>query len=215
MKNLLTTLLVLISISTFSQSVDTVIDKGIYKSYFSKLTKTPLYVTYKLYQSGAIILWDDEFKFKNDIPSLKTAESIDYKGSGYEKVQLADAEDFSSDSSKEEITFRFYNCVPQTPNLNRNHWKKLEGWIREYQFDNTDSVFVICGVISSSKSKKMGKDSVYIPDYCWKVVKSLSTGEVIRCMLFDNITYAHGEEITIEELKSRIPYKIDLHSLLN
>ena len=44
--------LLIFSNSLISQKVDLVVDKEIYKSYFSKVLKVPLFVEYKLYQGG-------------------------------------------------------------------------------------------------------------------------------------------------------------------
>jgi endonuclease G len=63
--------------------------------------------------------------FGNDMPSITTATSRDYAGSGYDKGHMAAALDFASDCEKEEMTFVYYNALPQTPNLNRGVWKSF------------------------------------------------------------------------------------------
>lgn len=67
------------SVGTQSIKADTVINTGIYKSYFNYALKEPLYVTYALYKGGGGCDRDDEnFSFKKC--GIETAEDIDYAG---------------------------------------------------------------------------------------------------------------------------------------
>src|SRR5688500_6980860 len=75
--------------------VDTVLDKGIYQSFFNYKLKEPLYVFYKLSKGGGPCDREEEgFDFKVD-EFKKTATGGDYAGSGYDKGHLANAEDFA------------------------------------------------------------------------------------------------------------------------
>ncbi len=179
------------------------VDRGIYKSYFSNTYHEPIYVTYTLYKGGGECE-RKKFHFKNDDKDLQTATDADYKGSGYDKGHLANAEDFAYDCTKDELTFRYYNCLPQTPNLNRGIWKVNETHIREWS--QTDSLYIICG--GYFENEKIGKISV--PSYCWKVVESLSTKKVLFCGWFSNSNSAKEEDITVEELEKKLNFKISL-----
>jgi endonuclease G len=185
-----------------AQQADTVIHNDIYTSYFSYQLHDPLYVVYKLYHAGGDC--DRKaFHFKTGGLPLSAVPG-DYKASGFDEGHLADAKDFASDCVKEEETFRFYNCVPQTPRLNRGIWKHFETAAREESQD--DSLLIICGSIFGDK--KIGADSVAVPDYCWKIEYSLTTNKIIRCMLFpndDSDTYTY---IDIEHLKKQLHYQL-------
>ena len=65
MKKLFTWIFTLIYTSVFCQGIDTVIDKGIYKSYYDIDIKEPIYLSYKLYKGGGKCSREG-FRFKND-----------------------------------------------------------------------------------------------------------------------------------------------------
>lgn len=182
---------------------DTIINAGSYKSYFSYKFKEPLYVSYVLYKGGGDCSRDG-FRFKNDTKIIMAKQS-DYDHSGYDEGHLANAEDFASDCPKDEKTFRFYNCLPQTPNLNRGIWKKWETGIRVES--QSDSLLVICGGIFTT-GKIIG-DKVAVPDYCFKIVQSLKTKKVIWILFFTNKEKDSTMEFkTLEELEKFSQYQL-------
>ena len=184
-----------------AQAQDTCINTGVYQSYFSYDLKEPLYVSYKLYKGGGDCS-RAAFKFKTD--GLKqSATAKDYSHNGYDEGHLANAEDFASNCVNEEKTFRFYNCVPQTPRLNRGVWKVWETSIRKES--QTDSLLILCGSIF--KDKKIG--SIAVPDQCWKIVISLSSCKVLHSMIFPNDNSDAVKDISVDDLKKLLPYKIN------
>lgn len=199
-------LLILISISTYSQGIDTIINTGFYKSYIDIQIKEPVYVSYNLYKGGGNCSRAG-FNFKNDT-KVNLANTKDYAGSGFDMGHLVNAADFAFDCKKDEMTFRFYNCLPQYPNLNRGIWKKWETKIRKES--QTDSLLIICGGVFSNK---IIGDSVYVPDYCWKIVYSISGNKITHVLWFVN-TNKNAEiffkEITLIELEDKLGYKIPL-----
>jgi endonuclease G len=188
---------------TISGLTQILVDKGIYKVNFSNALHEPKYVSYYLYKGGGDCD-RSSFRFKNDEQGLDCATDKDYKGSGYDKGHLANAEDFAFDCTKDELTFRYYNCYPQTVNLNRGVWKTNETAIREWS--QSDSLYIICG--GYFQGRMMG--DVAVPSYCWKVVQSVSTKEVKFCGWFSNSTNATLEEISVAELEKRLKSKIIL-----
>lgn len=175
----------------------------IYTVNFSNTLHEPLWISYKLFRGGGEC-GRAKFRFHNDIDSLKTATDKDYAHSGYDKGHLANAEDFANDCIKDELTFRYYNCLPQTPNLNRGVWKSNEEQVREWS--QSDSLLVVCG--GSNWKKKIGR--IAVPDYCWKVVQSLSTKKVLFCGWFTNTTAATVEVVSVAELVKRTGMNITL-----
>jgi len=184
------------------QKVDTVITTDSYTSYFCKQYHQPLYVAYKLYKGGGNCSRAG-FSFKNNIKTLPAARQKDYDGSGYDEGHLANAEDFAYDCTKEQETFTFYNCLPQTPALNRGVWKHYETEIRK--LSQTDSILIICG---GAKYKKTS--TLYVPAVCWKIARSLSTGKVIYALYFTNTAKAACKEETLSQLKKQLPCKLIL-----
>lgn len=196
--------LILLHFTSFSQ--DTIINAGFYKSYFSNHYKEPLYVSYIIYKAGGNCD-RSKFYFKNDINGIKSPTLKDYAGSGYDQGHLCNAADWAFDCQKDEKTFRFYNCLPQTPNLNRGIWKRWETYLRKES--QTDSLLIICGGIFSENDKKIG-DNVYVPSKCWKIIFNLKTHKIEHILIFENTTTAKVEEITLEKLEEILSYKVPL-----
>lgn len=174
-----------------------IVDKGIYKANFSNTYHESKYVSYYLYKGGGDCD-RSKFSFKNDDNRLESAKDIDYKGSKYEKGHLANSEDFAYDCAKDELTFRYYNCLPQTVNLNRGIWKTKETLIREWS--QKEKLYIICGGYFGDK--KIG--NITVPSYCWKVVQSVSTKKILFCGWFSNADQAKLEEITLDVLENRL-----------
>lgn len=200
MKNTIKLLLLLVPSSlcaqkTYQQNVDTVIRTGIYNSYFCKETRTPLFVEYTMFnRDGNCDREKEHFSFKTGGYKMVSTDE-DYSGTGYDKGHLANAEDFAYDCSKEEMTFFYYNAVPQTPKLNRGLWKSYETKLREES--KTDSLYIICGGIDYNQNKYIGRTMV--PARCFKIVKNLKTG-TISCKVFDNDDNPAEEDITVSKL---------------
>ena len=173
------------------------VDKGIYKANFSNSYHESNFVSYFLFKGGGQCSRASSH-FINDDPRLQCATDEDYKGSHYDKGHLANAEDFAFDCEKDELTFRYYNCLPQTPNLNRGIWKKEETQIRKWS--QTEKLYIICGGFFGNK--KIGR--IAVPTYCWKVVQSVATKKVLFCGWFSNTASATLEEITPAELEKRL-----------
>ncbi len=172
-------ILLLLSIQVFGQDSVTVTN-SIYTSVFDKVIREPIRITYKLYHGGGVCK-RTAMAFSNN-QKFATANKKDYSHSGYDKGHLAPAEDFAFDCKKELITFQYYNCLPQTPALNRGIWKVWETTIREWS--QTDSLLIICG---GSDFHLKGK--LNVPDTCFKEVYSLSTGKRLFSAKFTNTAH--------------------------
>ena len=169
MKKLLFLLLLIsASVSAQIEKVDTIINEKCYTSCYSYKIKAPAYVVYKLYKGGGNVSRKG-MTFKSKLPHFS------YQKSGYDIGHMCNAEDFASNKELEESTFRYYNALPQTPNLNRGIWKALETKVRKDS--QTDSLLIICGGIEFNN---------LIPTKCFKVVYSLSTGKVLYSIVFTN-----------------------------
>ena len=64
----------------------------------------------------------------------------------------------------------------------------------------------MCG--GSRWKKKIGR--IAVPDYCWKVVQSLSSKKVLYCGWFTNATPATVEAVSYAELLKRTGMNIAL-----
>lgn len=190
-------------IACHSAAAQLIIDKGIYKANFSNTFRQPRYVSYTLYKGGGDCD-RGRFRFKNDIDSAVTATDHDYAGSGYDKGHLANAEDFAFDCTNDELTFRYYNCLPQTANLNRGLWKRNETDVRKWS--QKEKLYIIAGGYFTGK--KMGSTSV--PSYCWKVVQSVDTRKVLFVGWFSNTGKATLDTLTVADLEKKLKSRIIL-----
>lgn len=184
--------------------VDTVLDRGIYQSFYNYKLKQPLYVTYTLYKGGGDCDRDVEgFDFDYDDFTL-TATADDYKGSGLDKGHLANAEDFAYDCEDEELTFRYYNCVPQTTKMNRGIWKTWEAKVRK--LSQTKKLFIVAGAIYGKE--KLGENKIGVPSHCYKIVIDAKTKKMLYCMLFPNDKSGIYMDITLDQLKKKMKYDL-------
>lgn len=160
-------------------------------------------MSYTLYKGGGDCD-RSKFRFSNDIDSAMTATDRDYAGSGYDKGHLANAEDFAFDCVSDEMTFRYYNCLPQTPNLNRGLWKRNENDIRKWS--QNEKLYIICG--GYFRGQKIGEAAV--PSHCWKVVQSVETRKVLFVGWFSNTSKARLDTLTIDDLEKKLKSRIIL-----
>lgn len=188
---------------------DTLIKTPIYTSLYSKDYNMPRQVSYKLYKAGGECSRSDEgMTFHNDNIKLNISGK-DYAKSGYDIGHMANAEDFSYDCIIEELTFRFYNAVPQSPKSNRGNWKHYETELRK--LSQTDSIFIMCGPIIDKDTKRLGMTRLYIPTHTYKVVYSLSTKKLLYCLIFDNDNVAAKvNPITLIKLQKLTGLKLTL-----
>jgi endonuclease G len=210
MKKLLTLIFTLFSIYSFSQKIDTIITNDVYTSYFSFEVKNPLLVVYKLHDGGGDCSRVGMSFTTDHISHTKIACASDYSHSGYDEGHMCNAEDFAYDCDLERQTFKYYNCVPQTPELNRGIWKSLETETRK--LSSTDKLLVICGNIYNNKT--IGSD-VYIPVNCYKIVYSYIQKKIIYSVIFTNTSTPTQKDISIDTLNKMIAdYNIDLNNYI-
>jgi len=181
MRKLLIVLFLFSYSSIFSQTWDHVIKKSNYISYFEMDYLGPTVVVYTLLNGGGDCS-RDKFDFKNDRKSIRTAADMDYYKSGWDRGHLVPAEDFAYDCKLIEQTFRYYNCVPQHPKLNRGSWKKVEGEIRD--ISRNRKVVVIC--VNIFGTNYLSGSRVGIPKECIKLVWDFNTGKPIAGWVFTN-----------------------------
>jgi len=191
--NRITILLVVIFINTslsFSQKVDTVIDKKIYKSYYSYNLKVPLYIIYYLHKGGGN---STRTNFKEE---YKSAKSSDYVKSGFHRGHLVSAEDFAYSQDLENLTFSYYNCFPQYPRLNMGPWKSWEMKIRQ-----ESQIWPLKIYVGGIYGNKKLKNSVAVPDYCWKVVFNQKTGLILHVLMFKNDETCETKRVTLSDIQ--------------
>lgn len=115
---------------------------------------------------------DRKNKFKAD-PILK-AKNIpyvlpsEYTRSNYDRGHLAPAADFSWNQEANDLTFVMSNMAPQSANLNRDAWKRLEGQVRKWACGEK-VISVITGPVLRAGLPRL-KSGLEIPQEFFKIV---------------------------------------------
>lgn len=146
-------------------------------------TKTPEWVSYKLTRDSVArneVPRRPMFAEDKDIPLEHRSTLADYKGSGYDRGQLAPASslNYSYDAMKE--TFLLSNITPQLAGFNRNTaghygaWGALEELVRSWAIERGE-IYVISGPVflgATAAAKAAGKvgKGVAIPSHFFKVI---------------------------------------------
>jgi endonuclease G len=167
---------------------DTIVDKGIYKSYFNTKLKQPVAVKYSLYKGGGKAKRDND----HFVGTSLTLHDKDYVHSGYDRGHLVPAEDFAYNDSLQALTFSYYNCVPQVPKLNRGPWKKYETKVRK--LSQKDTLVIVC----INQYKYTYLDHVNIPEACYKFIFSTNGKCILSIGLTNGIATA-GQEIEVTD----------------
>jgi endonuclease G len=138
-------------------------------------------------------------------PSFYKIDESDYKYTGYDRGHLCNSEDRTSSSFLNKETFLMSNMLPQTPELNRGPWERLEAYCRKLA-KRGQKLVIYAGAIGAKDA--LGSTKMPIPKYCWKVVY---TSDKVWCILYPNEktlnpnwkTYA----IPLTQLKKMTGYK--------
>ena len=101
--------------------------------------------------------------------STGSALPSDYTKSGYDKGHLAPAADLSWSKASMSESFYMSNMSPQKPGFKRGVWKKLEGYVRQWAYDN-GSIYVVSGGVLKSIDQFIGASNVGVPKYYYKVI---------------------------------------------
>jgi len=169
--------------------------------YYDTYLKTPLCISYKLYKGGGDCS-RAKMSFKSSGP---TAKPSDYRNSGYDSGHLCNAEDFAYDCRLLLQTFTYYNCSPQTKELNRGIWRSEEDMIR--RLSQKDSLKIYAGGIVLKKYRTIGTN-VVVPDYYYKVVQSLRTKKILSVNVYSNTSRPFVRSITLTQLNRMTNIKI-------
>jgi endonuclease G len=121
----------------------------------------------------------DPFRPDDRLPKdWKRATPSDYTGSGFDRGHLCPSADRSASAEGMTATFVMTNMVPQTPDLNREVWSRLEDYLRKLVKSGND-VYVIAGTYGN---KGKLKNKVFVPTNDWKIAVVIPAGSVISAI---------------------------------
>jgi DNA/RNA endonuclease G (NUC1) len=173
MKKILLLVLLLPLLCRAQAPTDTVgLDEGNFHVTWSHGAKYPVKVTWHLTKS--MLGCDSPLARSNAFgpdPMLPTETNLnrDYAGSGYDRGHNFNAKDDAcAPKALNAHCWYFSNMTPQEPNLNQRTWKNLEDQCRKW-VEAGDELFIECG--SYGKAKTIGPDNVWVPEFCWKIIR--------------------------------------------
>lgn len=102
----------------------------------------------------------------------------DYTGSGFDRGHIAPNADRDGSPEAMASTFVMTNMTPQTPDLNRGPWEKLEAYLRTLVTRGSD-VYIYAGVYGENGKLK---NKVTIPTNSWKIAVAIPSGADISAV---------------------------------
>jgi endonuclease G len=109
------------------------------------------------------------------LPESSRIRPSDYRGSGYDRGHVCPSGDRTADKALNSTTFLMSNMLPQTPDLNRQLWRKFEEYCRTQLRDGANEMYLVSG--GNGSLERIADGKVNVPTECWKVVVVLQTGE--------------------------------------
>jgi endonuclease G len=95
-----------------------------------------------------------------------------YKSYGFDRGHLAPSADFRWSSTALSESYYFSNITPQSPELNREKWAEIEGFLRGYVYNNPQSyLYVVTAPVLKDSLPKvlLGAHQLPIPEYHYKI----------------------------------------------
>lgn len=105
----------------------------------------------------------------------------DYTNSGFDRGHICPNADRNGSPDSMAATFVMTNMTPQTPDLNRGPWEKLESYLRTLVKRGSD-VYIIAGVYGD---KGKLKKKVTIPANNWKIAVAVPAGSDVSAINAD------------------------------
>lgn len=107
------------------------------------------------------------------LPAAWRIRPTDYTGSGFDRGHVCPSADRTRTAADNRATFVMSNMLPQTPDLNREVWRKLEEYSRTL-VNQGNEVYVVAGGRGESETIAGGK--VNVPTHTWKIIVVLTRG---------------------------------------
>jgi endonuclease G len=160
-----------------SSTTNQVVKHSYYTLSYNEKHEQAEWVAYELKK---IYMKNNNFKrpFFIEDPKVKTgsADWRNYKKSGYDKGHLCPAGDMEFSINGYNDTFFTSNISPQIHDFNNGVWNRLEQKVR-YWAVKYDGIYVVTGGVLQDSLKTIGKESVSVPKYFYKVLLDNSGGE--------------------------------------
>ena len=109
------------------------------------------------------------------LPRADRAQLDDYRRSGYDRGHMAPSGDMP-DTRAQQQSFALSNMVPQTPELNRGPWERIERAVRRLAARQGELYVVTGPAFQGQQVQSIGPDGVLVPSSTWKAVHDPKAG---------------------------------------
>ncbi len=117
----------------------------------------------------------EDFRPDQSLPEGAQIRPTDYRGSGYDRGHQCPSGDRTADKSANSETFLMSNMLPQTPDLNRQLWRKFEEYCRDQLKGGDNELYIVTGGVGTIE--RIGGGKVNVPGSCWKIAVILPSGD--------------------------------------
>lgn len=162
-------------VSTQAPTADTqtvLLDHKYFQILYSKKHRLPMWVEYTATKENIKGPGKRRDNFHSDEQlvqiGIAPVDKTDFPGSKFDRGHMAPAADFKQSQAATDETFVMSNMAPQTANLNRRAWQKLESRVRKW-ICGEGKVTVITGPILKDGLPQLAK-GITIPERFFKVV---------------------------------------------
>ena len=120
---------------------------------------------------------EGEFHSEDRLPAADQAQLEDYRRSGYDRGHMTPSGDMPDETAQQQ-TFSLANMVPQTAELNRGVWARIEMAVRRLA-RRRGELFVVTGpAFAGQNVASVGPDGMLVPSSTWKAIYDPSAGSV-------------------------------------
>lgn len=113
--------------------------------------------------------------------SYPKAITSDYTSTGFDRGHLCPSADRTLSAEDNAATFYMSNIIPQSPNVNRGNWERLESYCRKLVSEGNE-LYITAGVYGEGGTGSNGgrtkriDDKITVPEKVWKVILVLPYG---------------------------------------
>ncbi len=184
-KCLISLLLVLITVVSYSQGItpitqNLIIKNNVFEVLYSQELEQPLKIKYRSTNRPTNVNRGAMDFYKE--PNIKTSDADDYKANIYDKGHGAPAATFSDSQENLKQTFSYLNCILQDQYLNRGEWRLLEE--QERKWDDTEDLTVLIKIFFDTPAKRLPTNAA-IPSHLQKHIY-FEKSKKWKCFVFLN-----------------------------
>lgn len=151
---------------------------------YSDLRRNPLWVTYQLVPTPDRPIGPRPGRFASDWRTVLPKQHDDYTGSGYDRGHLAPNYAIARVHGRNAQldTFLMTNISPQTPELNRELWQRLEQSAMDHFLPLKQELWVITGPVFNHpplrpEARRLPSGFIEIPDAFYKIFIAPAQGQ--------------------------------------